>query len=127
MSFAVNKVENLNVNFCFVLNWTFPLFCTGARLSQRTRIQEVSTWERKLHYDITMISIATSLVACLSQHFNVMISYHVGDVCKQCNHPMLLTTGDVGAQMSPDHLYMWISNGSYTHESFDSDNEYMIK
>ncbi len=56
-----------------------------------------------------------------------MIRYHVGDVCKQCNHPMLLTTGDVGGQMSPGHLYMWISNGSYTHESFDSENEYMIK
>ncbi len=43
MSFAVNKVENLNVNFCFVLNWTFPLFCTDARLSQRVRIQEISS------------------------------------------------------------------------------------
>ncbi len=32
-----------------------------------------------------------------------------------------------GGQMSPGHLYMWISNGSYTHESFHSDNEYMIK
>ncbi len=54
-----------------------------------------------------------------------MISYHVGDVCKQCNHLMLLTTRDVGGQMSPDNLYIWISNGSYTHESFDSENEYM--
>ncbi len=74
-----------------------------------------------------MISIVMSLVACLSQHFNVMISYHIGDVCKQCNHPMLLTTGDVGAQMTPVHFYMCISNSSYTHESSDSDNEYMIK
>ncbi len=48
-----------------------------------------------------MISIVMSLVACLSQHFNFMIRYHVGDVCKQCNHPMLLTIGDVGGQMSP--------------------------
>ncbi len=56
-----------------------------------------------------------------------MIRYHVGDVCKQCNHSMLLTTGDMRGQMSPDHLYMWISNGSYSHESFDSENEYMIK
>ncbi len=55
-----------------------------------------------------MISILMSLIACLSQHFKVMIRYHVGDVCKQCNHPMLLTTGDVGGQnlMSPGHLYM---------------------
>ncbi len=74
-----------------------------------------------------MIIIVTSLVACLSQHFNVVIWYHYGDVCKQCNHPMLLTTGDMRGQMSPDHLYMWISNGSYTHESFDSENVYMKK
>ncbi len=39
---------------------------------------------------------------------------------------MLLTTGD-GGQMSPGHLHMWISNGLYTHESFDSENEYMKK
>ncbi len=45
MSFAVNKVENLNVNFCFVLNWTFPLFCVGARFSLCARIQEISTWD----------------------------------------------------------------------------------
>ncbi len=44
-SFAVNKVANLNINFCFVLNWTCPRFCAGARLSQRVRIQEISTWE----------------------------------------------------------------------------------
>ncbi len=25
MSFVVNTVENLNVNFCFVLNWTLLL------------------------------------------------------------------------------------------------------
>ncbi len=43
-SFAVNKVKNLNVNFCFVLNWTLPLFCTGARLSQHVRIQDISFW-----------------------------------------------------------------------------------
>ncbi len=55
-----------------------------------------------------MISIVMSHIACLSQHFNVMISYHVGDVCKQCNHPMLLTTGDVGGQMSPNHFYIYI-------------------
>ncbi len=40
---------------------------------------------------------------------------------------LLLTTGHVGGQMSPGHLYMCISNGSYTPESFDSENEYMIK
>ncbi len=40
---------------------------------------------------------------------------------------MLLITGDVGGQMSPDHFYMCISNGSYTDVSSDSDNEYMIK
>ncbi len=74
-----------------------------------------------------MISIVTSLVACLSQHFNVMITYHVGDVCKQCNQLMLLITGDVEGQISPDHFYICISNGSYTHESSDSGNEYMIK
>ncbi len=44
-SFALKKVENLNVNFCFVLNWTFPLICAGARLSQHVGIQEISTWD----------------------------------------------------------------------------------
>ncbi len=43
ISFAVNKVENLNVNFWFVLNQTLLLFCAGARLSQRARIQEISS------------------------------------------------------------------------------------
>ncbi len=38
-SFTVYKVENLNVNFCFVLNWTFPPFCAGAR------IQEIYSWD----------------------------------------------------------------------------------
>ncbi len=28
-----------------------------------------------------------------------MIWYHVGDVCKKCNHPMLLTKGDVGSKV----------------------------
>ncbi len=44
-SFAVNKVENLSVNFCFVLNWTFPLFCADARLPQRARFQEIYFWD----------------------------------------------------------------------------------
>ncbi len=56
-----------------------------------------------------------------------MIWYHVGDVCKQCNHPMLLPMVDMGGQMTPGHLYMWISNRSHTRESFDSENEYMKK
>ncbi len=51
-------------------------------------------------YMMSMISIVTSLIACLSQHFNVVILYHIGDVCKQYNHPILLTTGDMGGQMS---------------------------
>ncbi len=45
MSFAVNKVENLNINFCFVLNWMFPLYWASERLSQHARIQEISTWD----------------------------------------------------------------------------------
>ncbi len=47
--YTVNKVENLNVNFCFALNWTFPLFCGGAILSQHSRIQEIplgTTWRK---------------------------------------------------------------------------------
>ncbi len=32
-----------------------------------------------------------------------------------------------GGQMSPCHLYMWILNGSCTHESFDCENEHIIK
>ncbi len=43
MSFTVNNVETLNVNFCFVLYWTFLLFCIGTKLSQRVRIQEISS------------------------------------------------------------------------------------
>ncbi len=44
-SFAVNNVEKLNVNFCFVLYWTLPLFSSGVRLSQCMRILEISSWD----------------------------------------------------------------------------------
>ncbi len=44
-----------------------------------------------------MISIVMSLVACLSQHFNVMIRYHVGDVSHDLLRPVWSAQNLVGA------------------------------
>ncbi len=44
-SFAVKNEENLASYFCWHVNCAFPLFCAGASLSQRARIQEISCWE----------------------------------------------------------------------------------
>ncbi len=35
----------MTINFCFVLKCMLPLFCTGVRSTQSTRIQEISCWE----------------------------------------------------------------------------------